>query len=199
MRTILSLFLLGALVACSQPPASRLSEAEKSDYRNRGKEIAQATFQVLSSNLSGAMQEGGVEKAVRYCNLAAYPLVDSLSKVHQAEIRRTSLRVRNEKNQPTQAEKEALAAYQQGYDKGENLSPRVLRVGEDIAFYAPIMMQPLCLKCHGEEGKDISETDLATIRRLYPNDRATGFHEGELRGMWSIQFSPSGPQSRADN
>jgi hypothetical protein len=189
MRILLSLFLFGALLACTQPPSNNLSETEKDTYRNRGKEIAQSTFKVLSMNLSGAMQEGGVENAVQYCNLAAYPLVDSLSKVHQAEIRRTSLRVRNEKNQPTDAEKDVLNAYQEAFEKGEKLQPRVLRVGEDIAFYAPIMIQPLCLKCHGEAGKDISEADLATIRQLYPNDRAIGFHEGDLRGMWSIRFS----------
>jgi hypothetical protein len=36
--------------------------------------------------------------------LAAYPLVDSLSQVHKTYIRRTSLKVRNPKDAPTESE-----------------------------------------------------------------------------------------------
>ena len=56
-------------------------------------------------------------------------------------------------------------------------------------FLAPILLsKELCLKCHGQPGKDIAPGDLETIRRLYPGDEATGFAMGELRGLWRIDF-----------
>jgi hypothetical protein len=49
----------------------------------------------------------------------------------------------------------------------------------------------MCLNCHGEPDKDIKPENLALIRRLYPQDQATGFQLGELRGAWRIDFPAS--------
>ncbi len=166
-----------------------LTGAERQQIIDAGKTIAQATFAELSSNLAVALSEGGVENAVQYCNLVAYPLVDSLSEVHDAIIRRTSLQVRNPRNQPSQAERVVLQAYHEQATQGDELTPRVERLdNQRIAFYAPIKIQPLCLQCHGKVGEDVQEPDYALIRELYPQDQATGYELGELRGMWSITF-----------
>ena len=51
-----------------------------------------------------------------------------------------------------------------------------------------LVSNALCLRCHGEPGPDISAEDLALIQRLYPQDKATGFKLGQLRGAWRIDF-----------
>lgn len=191
-------FLLFALAACSpstnqeaeeEDAAAPLTDTERQQIIDDGKAIAQATFAELSSNLAVALSEGGVENAVQYCNLVAYPLVDSLSEVHDAIIRRTSLQVRNPRNQPSVAERTVLQAYQEQAARGDELKPRVERLDDQrIAFYAPIKIQPLCLQCHGKVGEDVQESDYALIRELYPEDQATGYEPGQLRGMWSITF-----------
>lgn len=156
---------------------------------DKGKAIAAATFATLSSQLSVALEKEGVAGAVRYCNLAAMPLVDSLSKANNATIRRTSDRPRNSLDTPTGWEAEQLTAFQLAASKGEQLMPRLKLLDEKkVAFAAPIMLQPLCAKCHGAVGTDIAESDYAVIKELYPQDEAVGYKPGELRGMWSITF-----------
>lgn len=169
--------------------ASALTEAEKEAYLQKGQEIAQATFAALSGRLKAAMQEGGVANAVEYCNVVAYPLVDSLSQVHNAEIRRTSFKVRNPADAPTGAERAVLQAYHDQAEAGEELKPVVKSLdGQGVAFYAPIKIQGLCLSCHGKVGETLQETDYALIKKLYPEDEAVGYELGDLRGMWSVRF-----------
>ena len=50
--------------------------------------------------------------------------------------------------------------------------------------------QPLCLKCHGQPEREIAPSTMEVLRRLYPEDRATGFRLGELRGMWRVDLPP---------
>jgi len=39
-----------------------------------------------------------------------------------------------------------------------------------------------------QKGTDIMEGTVAKIAEHYPNDKATGFNLGELRGMWKLEF-----------
>ena len=55
-------------------------------------------------------------------------------------------------------------------------------------FYAPIFLQQKCLACHGEIGKNVNAETDSIIKSIYPYDAATGFKEGDLRGIWSIAF-----------
>ncbi len=191
-----SLFLLAACSsegesATEQPTSTRdsLSLAEQEMYIDKGKSIAGATFSALSGQLQKALQEGGVQNAVDYCNVVAYPLVDSLSEVHDATIRRTSLKIRNPKDAPTPHEQVALESYQQKVENGEQLQPSVnLTDAGTVAFYAPIMTMELCLKCHGKVGKELAQADYELIKELYPEDEAIGYSEGDWRGLWSIEF-----------
>ncbi len=48
---------------------------------------------------------------------------------------------------------------------------------------------PACLKCHGLPGKDIDANTLALLQKKYPEDKATGYKLGDLRGAWKISFS----------
>lgn len=169
-----------------------VEEVEKNNnevFLKKGKEVAAATFKTLSGNLQKAMKEGGISNALEYCNLAAMPLVDSLSKVHNAEIRRTSLKVRNHKNQPTPQELAQLQAYEKQSKAGEKINAVVKKIDpHTVAFYAPISIMPVCEKCHGEVGSTLLEKDYEVVQKLYPEDKAIGYASGNLRGMWSISF-----------
>lgn len=77
--------------------------------------------------------------------------------------------------------------------KKEALKPEVIRNADGSrAFLAPIVLgNPLCLQCHGAPGKDITAETLAAIQKLYPDDKATGFQPGDLRGLWRVTFPAS--------
>jgi len=159
-----------------------------SDWLDEGDQIVSNTFATLSSHLKSALQRGGVQEAVQYCHLNAYPLVDSLSRVHRASIRRISLKVRNPEDLPDRFEERALNRAQKMLAEGKTIEPWVEHYPEETAYYAPIYVRDLCLKCHGTPGKTISSEDYDLIKKLYPEDEAIGYQEGDWRGLWSIRF-----------
>ncbi len=202
------LTLVMALWACAEesekaarqspePPETvpTLSEAERTQYREQGRRIAQATFGVLSSNLMQAAQAGGVANAVNYCQVAAYPLTDSMAQAMQASVRRTALRYRNPANAPSATERRVLEQYEAQMARSQAPKARVQPWGADsVAFFAPIILMEACSKCHGTPGEDIAAEDYALIQEKYPEDRAIGFAVGDLRGMWSIRFAREEPR-----
>jgi len=44
------------------------------------------------------------------------------------------------------------------------------------------------LQCHGEPGKDIQAENLTLLHQVYPDDKATGYKLGDLRGIWRVRF-----------
>lgn len=156
---------------------------------NEGQKIAKATFQTLSSNLQNAIKEGGVEHALQFCNVEAIPLTDSLSSHHDVSIRRASHKPRNPYNTADSLETTAIKQYINKLEAGDDLQPITYANEDRITFHAPITItNVLCLNCHGQPNKDIAEEHLATIQELYPNDQATGFSMGDLRGVWTVRF-----------
>ncbi len=192
------LLLLSTLVllvnsSCKDQQASRQEDqapvSTEPDYMSQGKEIAARTFGVLSSTLQQAMNKDGVPGAIDLCNLKAYPLVDSLSGAFDARIRRTSLKTRNPNNNPTMQETRILDRYQETVQNGGELQPLVVTLEDERhAFYAPIRVNAFCLKCHGVVGESLDEGHYALIRERYPNDKAIDYADGDLRGIWSIEF-----------
>ena len=51
----------------------------------------------------------------------------------------------------------------------------------------PVMMKPMCLACHGAE---VAPEVQAAIAERYPDDRATGYRAGELRGVIWAELRP---------
>ena len=186
--TILGLLaLLSGCQSESAPPPQQ--SFDPTPWLEKGSRVQAATFAVLSTRLKSAMSQSGVNGAIRYCNLAATPLMDTLSAKYDCRIRRTTLQPRNLANLANDHESAILASWAAELAKGvepqavvQNLSP------DTVLYYAPIRMQALCLNCHGKIGEGMTEETQQLIRELYPTDQATGYAFGDLRGMWSIRF-----------
>jgi len=192
---LFGLLLLFVLASCNeQGTASDASNEEAQTlpdefYLKEGKMIASTAFKTLSTSLKEKMMEGGVVEAVEYCNIAAYPLTDSLSREYDVSIRRVSDRLRNQGNRGSELENEWIGKYKALQAKGEPLMPFIHRDDEHVRFVAPIAVKPLCLSCHGQLEKHISTTDYQVITDLYPEDQAINYATGDLRGIWSIAFA----------
>lgn len=157
-----------------------------------GKAIIQASFKTLGSNLKRAMSEGGVSNALKFCNVRAMPLTDSLSGHYGVTVKRVSHRPRNPGNRADSLEMADIKTFINQLETSGELEPRIHFQANTIEFHAPIQISSqLCLNCHGTPGTDIAEPDLEVIKNLYPEDEATGFSIGELRGMWVIEFPRS--------
>lgn len=182
MKIFLTLIFLFVISACTRS----LSKQEITEYSQLGSEISQAAAKNLGSNLMKKMKEGGPKKAIPFCNVKAIPLTEDISLKYNVLVKRTSDKIRNNQNSATQEESKIIDGYKASISKKEALAPVVnLDNSGKPHFYAPILLQKKCLKCHGDIGK---ETD-SLIKSLYPNDLATGFKENELRGIWSITFN----------
>ncbi|MBK7297971.1 MAG: DUF3365 domain-containing protein [Flavobacteriales bacterium] len=182
---MISFVLVGFASCTATAPLDETAALEK------GKRITSATFQALSARLSAAMQAGGPARAVEYCSLNALPLVDSISVAEGVHIKRTSDRLRAVHDSPDADEKRALQVMLDQWAQGNagTVLSDVRMLGDSVAYYQPILIaSPTCLKCHGTAGLDLDSNAFAVITQHYPEDAATGYALGELRGMWSIRW-----------
>lgn len=187
MKKILFFTLIAFITSsCS----TSLSQKEIEEYTEKGKEITGATANSLMKNLSEKMEKGGIAEAVPFCNTMAHPLTDEMANKYDASIKRTSLSVRNEKNQPNEAELKILHQFETSFSNNEPLKPVVnLDESGKPHYYGPILLQKKCLACHGTVGQEVHIKTDSIIKSYYPNDKATGYKEGDLRGIWSITFN----------
>jgi len=52
---------------------------------------------------------------------------------------------------------------------------------------------PVCLQCHGEPAK-LAPGVAEALKELYPDDQATGYSLGDLRGAISIRIPLEAPR-----
>lgn len=103
-------------------------------------------------------------------------------------IKQTSLKLRNPLNAPDEFEISVLKKF--GADRSLKELPEQSKLfeglqeieGRKVFRYAiPLEIKPGCLKCHSDS-KDVPKF----IKENYPQDQATGYTEGDLRGMISV-------------
>jgi len=154
-----------------------------------GQYIAMKTKGVLGKNLLGAIQSRGTEYAVSFCSERAYPLTDSMAGALKATVRRVSDRNRNPLNAADAVQLDYLQRTRARLAAGEPTPPEVRETeGGHVGFY-PIVTNQMCLQCHGKVGADISEATQARLSELYPEDKAVGYEENELRGIWVVEMA----------
>lgn len=166
-----------------------LSDKEKQNFTQKGKEIAQVTFKKLGGEVKAKMKEGGVAKAVPYCNAHANNLTEEIANKFNVSIKRTSEKLRNTDNKPTTEEQAFLESFKELLAQGSKPKPVVEKDQNGKPhFYAPIIVKKKCLACHGVLEETLKKESDSIIKHLYPKDKATGYKEGDLRGIWSIAF-----------
>jgi hypothetical protein len=120
-------------------------------------------------------------------------LTTSVGVTNQVVVRRVTHRPRNPQNRADTNELAIIRRFEAELSKGSTPNAVVTANKPDsFTYYAPIVLNlPLCLSCHGQPGTDIKPDVLAQIKKTYPADEATGFKQGELRGLWSVDFKRS--------
>lgn len=64
---------------------------------------------------------------------------------------------------------------------------RVVNIdGQRFGFAEAITLKPQCAVCHGSE---VAEPVAAKLKERYPDDQATGFQPGQLRGVFWAEVS----------
>ncbi|HCN18738.1 MAG: hypothetical protein A2060_01575 [Planctomycetes bacterium GWA2_50_13] len=109
-------------------------------------------------------------------------------------VKQTSLTLRNLTNAPDEWERNALERFgAPDYPKETPIAETVTAGGNGVyRFIKPVYISNACLQCHGEKEqirRDIREY----LEFHYPNDKATGYKEGALRGGISITIPITKP------
>lgn len=189
-RGILPVLLLASTGTFADDPPAWVEDA-----RGSASELARH----LKSELVAAMAAGGPSAGIDACRDRAPAIAAGLSG-EDLTLGRTALRYRNPGNAPDRWEEEVLRDFRDHVEAGTD--PASLetwdvqsRDGQRIGrWMKAIPMQPQCTVCHGTAIPD----DVATaVSRLYPQDRATGFEVGDLRGAFTveIELDPADPKN----
>lgn len=138
-----------------------------------------ALFQRLSGRLMEVMGSAGPAAAIAVCKSEATTIAREVGDDHGLTIGRTGVRLRNAENQSP------LWAKSLTDQKAEQPHFVTLDDGRSAALL-PIKLQAKCLMCHGPEDQ-IAPVIQEQLAKHYPDDKATGFREGELRGWFWIE------------
>lgn len=157
------------------------------EYKQKGIEIAMEAQQLLGQNLMREIQNRGTLEAVAICNLQAIPLTESVAGKFNASVQRVSDRNRNPANAANSEETALIEIFKREIEAGEDPQPVLKTHGDSVQFYYPLITNSLCLQCHGKQ-EDMDFAVKEKILELYPQDRATGYSENEIRGIWKIGF-----------
>ncbi len=189
MKFLLLFILILCFLSCKKSQKSK-NNASSINYEELGNNITVQSQAAILVQLSSAIQKLNTDGAVTYCKSNINNIIDSLSKVHNCKIRRTSLKLRNPSNTPlNDDEVMILQQFHENFTKNQISNGRLIERDGKFIYYKPIItMMPTCLKCHGEPHKDIHPKTLQKIQELYPNDQAINYKLNEFRGMWVIEF-----------
>lgn len=188
MKNLPLLALVALFISCNSKKTLQSYSQLDTTYISRGNALAKISFETLSGELQKAMQRGGIDSALYYCNLHAYSITDSLSSVHNASIKRVSTKVRNPHNKADELASFMIKGFGIDVSEGNTITPKLVLKDDSVLFFKPIITQPLCLTCHGTPGKEVAFSTDSTIQKLYPHDKAVGYKNNEVRGVWRIAF-----------
>ena len=185
-QILLGLCLVLMALDCSsnqQPNAS--SEADVAAAKAAIKEFAGA----LQAELKGAMKAGGPIAAIGVCNTQAGPIAGKVASGHGMNLSRVSLKNRN----PSNAANDWQSAVLENFEKKRLAGSDITKLGwtetvsvngeQEFRFMKAIPTGEVCLKCHGTQiAPEVSQV----LANLYPEDRATGYKEGDIRGAFVV-------------
>jgi hypothetical protein len=188
---IVAAAMTGTLSSCGGEPEMPVQTQQL--VRNEGAAATKALTGMLQSNLMAAMQEGGPSYAVDFCAGEALALTDSVARQLGSgiSIKRVSENHRNPVNAPDAAEVRALRHFQDALTESGSLPEDWVQetANGELRYYRPLVIAEPCLACHG----DPASMDPAVVEAIdarYPDDRATGYEIGDLRGLVRVTVSP---------
>ena len=172
-----------ALGACG--PAGEVDGATRDRVVALGDSAAMSLVRTLGGRLNGQLASHGPAGAIRFCAGEAQALTDSVGAALGPgwEVKRTTRQTRNPSNAPDSLEAVALERFAAAAEAGEEMTSYVQRTpAGHYRYYMPLRMGHMCLECHGpRDGLDHEVRNLLDAR--YPVDQATGYAEGDLRGV----------------
>lgn len=194
VSAVLVVGLASAQSACTRPtpepsaPASWQRLQAPNTAQQAMLQLGEASRVVLAQGLMGALTAatagGDFAGGVDACHTQAPAIAEQLQTSaggFSVRVGRTSERLRNPANVAPSWVAEALAAPEPAGSYAN---------GSTVGALTPIPTGAMCVNCHGAADR-LAPGVADVVARLYPNDRATGFNEGDLRGWFWVEVAAS--------
>jgi mono/diheme cytochrome c family protein len=166
------------------PPQTSSTARPAASAEQRALEAKDELFKRLSTRLVAAMSSGGPSAAIQVCRQEAPKIADAVGQQYQLAIGRTSFKLRNPANAPPEWATEFI--------ERRETEPQLVALAEGkTGALFPIHLQTQCLVCHGP-AEMLAEDVRRELAALYPQDQATGFQEGDLRGWFWVEVPDEG-------
>jgi len=186
-------FALGAILAGVLSGAAAQAPEDMRRLLEDGRKVADQFVQQLGGELRREMELSGPLRSLIVCKFGAPEVASSLSRKTGWRVSRVSLRTRNPAlGLPDAWEHRVLEEFDQRVARGEKADGlefgEVVREpgGRYFRYMKALPVARLCLTCHGPS-ESLSNEVKEKLAADYPNDRATGYSIGQVRGAVTVK------------
>ena len=195
LKLVFNFALLAAAVLDGWPERTAAQQRNPADTEaalRTARQMAAELTDKLRGLLVKELETGGSEGAVQVCAKTAQAVTQEFSQSSGHAVRRVSLGYRNPQGQPDRYERRVLAQFDQQARAKQLVSEQYEVVTEKgqpyLRYLKPIVTGKLCLNCHGQP-EQIAPPVRAVLQKQYPADKATGYHEDDVRGAISVKIA----------
>jgi hypothetical protein len=174
--------------AAQQKADDARTEKALLDARKISTELTNKVRELLLKEL----EKGGYEGAISVCANVAQDITRQFNEKSGHYARRVSLGYRNPNDFPDEYERQKLESFDR-LNREKKLESEYYEVvsekgREYLRYLKPVIAGKMCLNCHGQPD-EIPIGVQRIIQETYPNDRATGYLEGDVRGAVSVKIT----------
>ena len=181
------MIVAASLLGTALPTLDAFAGGDDMTDRDRAIEAVASFGGELKQALTGAMSSSGPVAAIDVCKTQAPAIAARVSAHTGLRVGRTSARTRNPGNSASIWHAAVLSHWEEQRADGADLTNvdyfEQLPDG-GFRYMKPILVQPLCLTCHGAALPPDVE---AALTESYPEDQATGYSAGDLRGAFVVE------------
>ncbi|HIE40902.1 MAG TPA: DUF3365 domain-containing protein [Thiomicrorhabdus sp.] len=183
------LFITTSLLTCLALPFNTFAQNNTEQLDQEARNIAKQFLGQLKPELQKSMKSQGAAKTVAFCHTKAPEIAKSIAQQTGWDINRVSLKPRGENATPDQWEAAVLKRFNNQVANG--VPPKTIEFSAivktggqtEYRYMKAIPTGNVCLACHGSK---IAPPIQDTLQQLYPNDSATGYSKGQIRGAFSF-------------
>jgi len=189
-KNLLLTIIVAAVLYPAQTQRAMAGESPSTQQQTaKAVTAVQAYAKALKSELVAAMESGGPLAAIEVCHTEAPAIAERVSADQGLTVTRVSLKNRNPGAAPNDWQKEVLHAFEVRAGNGEDPANLAWHEtaesadGMEFRFMKAIPTGGVCLACHGET---LAPELKAKLDELYPEDKATGYALGDIRGAFVV-------------
>jgi hypothetical protein len=166
--------------------ADKMKATKKQKLSKEAIDLVKQFGNALKPALKKAIKTKGLEHAVEFCAVKAPEITKNINQQNKEwTIKRVSLKNRNPSAKPDNWERKVLKMFDKRQSNGESAKKMAYSemVNGEFRFMKAQGVQGVCLSCHS---KNIAKNIKSAIDKHYPNDKATGYSLGQIRGAFSL-------------